>query len=81
VRIVFAKNRTCQSDAYALSLASLIDVLPGEDKTYAYRGRHDAADCARRCWRRAGRPGADRRRDERARGRRGGRAEADPTAP
>jgi uncharacterized protein (DUF362 family) len=46
VRIVFAKNRTDQGDAYALSLASLIDVLPGEDKTYAYRGRHDPADCA-----------------------------------
>ena len=44
VRIVFAKNRTCQHDGYALTLASLLDVLPAADKTYAYGGRCEAGE-------------------------------------
>ncbi len=45
-RIVFAKNRTDERDAYALCLDCLIGVLPIEDKDYHYRYRFGAGEVA-----------------------------------
>jgi uncharacterized protein (DUF362 family) len=41
VRIVFAKNRTDELEGYALTLDSLLAVLPLADKDYYYRQRFD----------------------------------------
>ncbi len=43
-RIVFAKNKTCERNGYALCLQSLIDVLAAPDKAYQYRARLSSAD-------------------------------------
>jgi uncharacterized protein (DUF362 family) len=45
-RIVFAKSRTDERNAFALGLESLIGVLPLEDKDYYYHHRFDAAEVA-----------------------------------
>jgi uncharacterized protein (DUF362 family) len=45
-RIVFAKNRTDERDAYALCLDCLIGALPLEDKDYHYRYRFGAGEVA-----------------------------------
>jgi uncharacterized protein (DUF362 family) len=40
-RILFAKNRTDEVEGYALTLDSLIGILPLQDKDYYYRQRFD----------------------------------------
>jgi uncharacterized protein (DUF362 family) len=44
VRLVVSANRTDEDDGYALSLATLLSVLPLTDKDYHYRYRRDAGE-------------------------------------
>ncbi|HSY41929.1 MAG TPA: DUF362 domain-containing protein, partial [Polyangia bacterium] len=47
LRIVFSANRTDEDDGYALTLATLLSVLPAADKDYQYRYRRDVGEvCA-----------------------------------
>ena len=41
LRIIFAANRTDESDGYALCLSTLLSILPLTDKHYHYRARRD----------------------------------------
>lgn len=41
LRLVFSANRTDDDDGYALSLSTLLSVLPQADKDYHYRHRRD----------------------------------------
>jgi hypothetical protein len=47
LRIVFSANRTDEDEGYALTLATLLSVLPAADKDYQYRYRRDVGEvCA-----------------------------------
>ena len=44
LRLVFSANRTDDDDGYALTLSTLLSVLPQTDKDYHYRYRRDAGE-------------------------------------
>lgn len=44
LRLVFSANRTDDDDGYALTLSTLLSVLPQTDKDYHYRYRRDVGD-------------------------------------